>query len=366
MSDRDASSGSGTGPDHGEGNGAPSSVEEQIGSLLDAYLAALEAGESPDPGQLLAEHPDLAGWLRDGLEVLHLADAVADRPGGADRLRSTLSMNAGVLESVWRGDGLPPHLLLTEPPGQEPPPVRTRTDALPDATVAAGRYRLLGELARGGMGAILRARDEDLGRDLAVKVLLDRHRDDPGILRRFIEEAQIGGQLQHPGIVPVYDLGSFADRRPFFAMKLVQGRTLARPAGRSARARGRADAVPRHLRAGLPDRRLRPRPPGDPPRPEALERHGRQLRRGPGDGLGPRQGPGRRRRRRRAATGRRRRGGRRPGIRTIRTAAGAPTRRPAASWGRRPTWPPSRHVVRSTGSTSGPTSSASGRSSARS
>jgi serine/threonine-protein kinase len=77
------------------------------------------------------------------------------------------------------------------------------------------------------MGAVLRARDPDLGRELAVKVLLDRHRDNPDLLRRFIEEAQVGGQLQHPGIVPVYDVGSLADQRPFFAMKLVRGRTLA-------------------------------------------------------------------------------------------------------------------------------------------
>ena len=51
--------------------------------------------------------------------------------------------------------------------------------------------------------------------------------DKPELLRRFVEEAQIGGQLQHPGIVPVYELGAFADRRPYFTMKLVKGRTLA-------------------------------------------------------------------------------------------------------------------------------------------
>ena len=92
---------------------------------------------------------------------------------------------------------------------------------------SAGRYRLLGEIARGGMGAVHRGRDDDLGRDLALKVLLDRHRDRPDLVGRFVEEAQICGQLQHPGVVPVYELGTLADRRPFFAMKLVKGRTLA-------------------------------------------------------------------------------------------------------------------------------------------
>ena len=90
-----------------------------------------------------------------------------------------------------------------------------------------GRYQFLGEIARGGMGAVLKGRDADLGRDLAIKVLLAEYHDDPEVVRRFVEEAQIGGQLQHPGIVPVYELGQFADRRPFFTMKLVQGSTLA-------------------------------------------------------------------------------------------------------------------------------------------
>ena len=89
------------------------------------------------------------------------------------------------------------------------------------------RYQLHGEIARGGMGAIVKAKDVDLGRTLAIKVLLDEHRDNPAILERFIEEAQIGGQLQHPGITPVYELGAMPDRRPFFSMKLVKGQTLA-------------------------------------------------------------------------------------------------------------------------------------------
>ena len=71
------------------------------------------------------------------------------------------------------------------------------------------RYQLIGELARGGMGAIFQGRDLDLGRDLAVKVIREEHRDRPEMVRRFVEEAQIGGQLQHPGIVPVHELGRF-------------------------------------------------------------------------------------------------------------------------------------------------------------
>src|SRR4029079_19216851 len=79
--------------------------------------------------------------------------------------------------------------------------------ASPEMPDAPGRYQLFGEIARGGMGAVLKGRDTDLGRELAVKVLLEQHRDSPDLVRRFVEEAQIGGQLQHPGIVPVYELG---------------------------------------------------------------------------------------------------------------------------------------------------------------
>ena len=75
---------------------------------------------------------------------------------------------------------------------------------------------------------MIRGRDGDLGRDLAVKVLLERHGDDADLRRRFVEEARIAGQLQHPGVVPIHELGTLEDHRPYFAMKLVKGRTLVR------------------------------------------------------------------------------------------------------------------------------------------
>jgi serine/threonine-protein kinase len=77
------------------------------------------------------------------------------------------------------------------------------------------------------MGAVLKGRDTDLGRDIAIKILLDTHQGRTELVRRFVEEAQISGQLQHPGVVPIYELGQFLDRRPYFTMKLVKGRTLA-------------------------------------------------------------------------------------------------------------------------------------------
>jgi serine/threonine-protein kinase len=88
-------------------------------------------------------------------------------------------------------------------------------------------YEFRGELGRGGMGAVIRCRDLHLDRDLAVKVLLDRYKGEPHLVQRFLAEARIHGRLQHPGVVPVHELGELPDRRPYFTMKLVEGRTLA-------------------------------------------------------------------------------------------------------------------------------------------
>ena len=88
------------------------------------------------------------------------------------------------------------------------------------------KYQIIGEIARGGMGVILKGHDTDLGRDVALKVLDPGLAKNPAVVSRFVEEAQIGGQLQHPGIVPVYELGLMADDAPYFTMKLVKGRTL--------------------------------------------------------------------------------------------------------------------------------------------
>src|SRR5438105_1164301 len=117
-------------------------------------------------------------------------------------------------------------VLLRDADGESAHVVRPHSAEMPEPHETGARYQLSGEIARGGMGAVLRGRDVDLGRDLAVKVLLEKHAHRPEVARRFIEEAQIAGQLQHPGVVPVYDIGRFGDR-PFFTMKLVKGQTLA-------------------------------------------------------------------------------------------------------------------------------------------
>jgi tetratricopeptide (TPR) repeat protein/predicted Ser/Thr protein kinase len=126
-----------------------------------------------------------------------------------------------------------------------PDPTRSRTaDAAPDTDLTAGvstdpgvppapppddpsappGYDLGEEIGKGGMGVVYRAHDRNLNREVAVKILQGQ----PGssAASRFLEEAQITGQLQHPGVPPVYRVGVLADGRPFLAMKLIKGDTL--------------------------------------------------------------------------------------------------------------------------------------------
>jgi hypothetical protein len=158
----------------------------RLEEILRRYLKAVDEGRPVNRQRLIEQHPDLAEDLRaffaeqDAAEAV-MGTAVVPLPGPASPAR--------------------------------PPRV--------------SRYDLQEELGRGGMGAVLKGRDTDLGRDVAVKVLLEERRDKADLALRFVEEAQIAGQLQHPGVVPVYELGRFPDRRPFFAMKLVKGQTLA-------------------------------------------------------------------------------------------------------------------------------------------
>jgi serine/threonine protein kinase len=152
----------------------------------------------------------------------------ATSPLGATHSSVRLALRpSGILSTLDPAIGPVPRVLLCDASADVSRPGRSSTETIPASVGDAGRYQLYGEIARGGMGVVLKGRDVDLGRDVAVKVLLEKHRDNPEMIRRFIEEAQIGGQLQHPGIVPVYELGRLSDARLYIAMKLVRGRTLA-------------------------------------------------------------------------------------------------------------------------------------------
>ena len=105
-------------------------------------------------------------------------------------------------------------------PGTPPAPL-----AIP--TGSTDRYDLHDAIARGGMGEVFAAHDRSLNREVAIKVLRLDLQNFPRTSSRFIDEARITGQLQHPGIPPVHDLGTLTDGRPFIAMKLIKGQTLA-------------------------------------------------------------------------------------------------------------------------------------------
>jgi eukaryotic-like serine/threonine-protein kinase len=88
------------------------------------------------------------------------------------------------------------------------------------------RYRVLRLHARGGLGEILAARDEELGREVALKRLQRHQARDAGSRGRFLREAELTSQLEHPGVVPVYGLGQAADGSPVYAMRFIRGETF--------------------------------------------------------------------------------------------------------------------------------------------
>jgi len=102
----------------------------------------------------------------------------------------------------------------------------TGIGAVGTATSSGLRFRVLRPHARGGLGQVSVAHDEELHREVALKEIQERHADDHDSRARFVREAEITGGLEHPGIVPVYGLGCYADGRPYYAMRFIRGDSL--------------------------------------------------------------------------------------------------------------------------------------------
>src|SRR5262249_7222867 len=102
-------------------------------------------------------------------------------------------------------------------------PDRTADLSVGGSTSDGQRVRLLRPHARGGLGEVFVALDAELHREVALKQILERHADDPVSRHRFVAEAEITGGLEHPGVVPVYGLGTYADGRPYYAMRFIRG-----------------------------------------------------------------------------------------------------------------------------------------------
>jgi PAS domain S-box-containing protein len=130
----------------------------------------------------------------------------------------------------------------TMPPSTDSPP----PPAQPDDADSEARYVLTDLHATGGIGRVWLARDRQLDREVAIKELFPENAGNATIAARFVREAQLTGQLEHPGVVPVYELDRGAGaKQPFYAMKFVRGRTLrsAVDAYHAKRAQGGADSL---------------------------------------------------------------------------------------------------------------------------
>jgi serine/threonine protein kinase len=120
----------------------------------------------------------------------------------------------------------------TRPPlPNVPTPVTLRApDAQPEQSDAErtvdGKYWIGERIGRGGMGDVFLARDLDLGRDVALKTLTEESRGDDTLIRALIHEARLTGQLQHPNIIPVYELGLLSSGRVYYTMKLLSELSL--------------------------------------------------------------------------------------------------------------------------------------------
>jgi serine/threonine-protein kinase len=167
--------------------------------LLDDYLARLQAGEQPDRAALLAAHPELGSALLclEALEGMAPPDDAADDAAADDAAAD---------------DG-----------PAEPPDTPAEAGELPRSF---GPYDLLGEIGRGGMGVVYKARQKDLDRVVALKMILASHLASPEHVRRFQVEARAAARLRHSNIVHIHEVGQHHGQH-YFTMEYVEGESLA-------------------------------------------------------------------------------------------------------------------------------------------
>ncbi|RIK81229.1 MAG: serine/threonine protein kinase [Planctomycetota bacterium] len=178
--------------------------DERLAALFETLIAQYRDGLRPNVDDVAANDPDLIEELRELVSAAIVADLVAlNTP-------SVTAVHGGPAAFAASGganiaDALPP----VYSPGAE-----------------FGDFELVDELGRGGMGVVYRARQLSLGREVALKMILDGRLASAADRSRFQAEAEAAARLQHPAIVPIYEVGEH-DGRPYFSMKLVEGQTLA-------------------------------------------------------------------------------------------------------------------------------------------
>jgi tetratricopeptide (TPR) repeat protein/tRNA A-37 threonylcarbamoyl transferase component Bud32 len=197
----------------------------------DQLVAAMQGwvfDKSQTLGQILQKQGALAEDTHALLEALvqkHLAQhgndieksLAAVSPAGQVRAELKRVADADVQASLVRAGA-------AKPAAEDP--FATTAPSVGTGSSSGLRFRILRPHARGGLGEVLVARDEELHREVALKQIQTRHAQDRQSQVRFILEAEITGGLEHPGIVPVYGLGQYADGRPFYAMRFIRGDSL--------------------------------------------------------------------------------------------------------------------------------------------
>lgn len=206
--------------------------------LVEAMNAWTLAKERP-LGEILVERGFLQKDEHDLLTAL-VAKQLSKHGGDVDKSLASLTPIPRLRAELHRiGDPDVEQSLAALPSSQAGDPDHTRTHET-SSTGEAVRYRILRPHARGGLGEVFVARDEELGREVALKEIQSTHAHDPNSRGRFVREAEVTGGLEHPGVVAVYGLGSYADGRPFYAMRFIQGDSL-------------KEAIERFHKAGKPN-----------------------------------------------------------------------------------------------------------------
>jgi eukaryotic-like serine/threonine-protein kinase len=189
----------------------PSTLE----SLLLEWEWRADRGERVTASDLCAGHPALLPELERQIAVLQSINARIGTP----RDDQTIIRGSEAEWTPWRRSHS-----STDQPERDP------SGSLAPTPTSSGRFRKIHEHAQGGIGRVFVADDLQLHRKVALKEIRPDcdHRE---TRQRFIAEAEITGQLDHPNIVPVYCLERDAGQRPFYAMRWIQGRTLAEAIG---------------------------------------------------------------------------------------------------------------------------------------
>jgi serine/threonine protein kinase len=180
--------------------------EQRVNHIVAAYLEAERVGQPPDRDELLRQHPDLAAELQS-----FFADKACFR-----RMAQPI---APIAPNAQAPAGAPPETLAVPPSEMQVPEPGTKVRYF-------GDYELLAEIARGGMGVVYKARQVSLQRMVALKMILAGQLASPADVQRFRTEAEAAANLDHPHIVPIYEVGEH-DGQHYFSMKLVEGSSLA-------------------------------------------------------------------------------------------------------------------------------------------